>query len=403
MKSWTIAIVTLAAPLGAQQVDPDGTTYEQIPTCVNAVQDQATGNCVGVSSVPTMGMLYPLNPDFYYDSTGNLQIGTSVVVDPTVAASIVQAFDLFYTNGLIGIGTTTPAADLHVRRSGSAQILLEADLINTDEFAQPRVTFSQDGGTVQAFAGFQDGLNDFTIRNLYSAGGLRFDIHTSSTRSWEFRRRATTATDVEARITRPGDLELDGTVSSPAADLAEFYPVRGTVEPGDVVAFTGDGLSLERARSGVQGRLAGVISSRPAFTMGLSYTVEDEPGVRPAPLAGDERFLGADGLRVDRAVLHEIGVNRRAPLALSGRVPCKVTAENGPIRAGDLLTVSSKPGRATRATEAGPVVGTALEPWDAGEGTILVLANLGWFSPTQDLERRVAELESQVRELLASR
>ena len=36
-------------------------------------------------------------------------------------------------------------------------------------------------------------------------------------------------------------------------------------------------------------------------------------------------------------------------LALMGRVPVKATAENGLIRPGDLLTVSSKPGYAMRA------------------------------------------------------
>jgi len=96
-------------------------------------------------------------------------------------------------------------------------------------------------------------------------------------------------------------------------------------------------------------------------------------------------------------VLHEIDVNARAPLALSGRVPCKVSAENGPIRPGDLLTVSSTPGHAMRASEPGTVIGTALQSLDEGEGRILVLANLGWFSPRVDAD--LAALEDEVRSL----
>ena len=105
----------------------------------------------------------------------------------------------------------------------------------------------------------------------------------------------------------------------------------------------------------------------------------------------------------DPAVLHEIATNGRAPLALSGRVPCKVTGANGPIRAGDMLTASWIPGRAMKATEPGPVVGTALEDWSAGEGTILVLANLGWFAPTADFERRLSALEDEIRALRSLR
>ena len=39
------------------------------------------------------------------------------------------------------------------------------------------------------------------------------------------------------------------------------------------------------------------------------------------------------------------------PLAVIGIVPCKVTAEAGPIVAGDLLVTSSTPGHAMKATD----------------------------------------------------
>jgi hypothetical protein len=238
------------------------------------------------------------------------------------------------------------------------------------------------------------------VRNFYTDGGLRFDLYTGSTRSWEFRRRASTgATDVEARITQSGSLQLDGSVSSPAADLAELYPVLGSVEPGDVVAFSGSGTAIARARAGDQARLAGVVSSSPAFVMGLSYTDEEEAG-SPPPSSADPFDGDTSALRIDRAVLHEIQVNGRAPLALAGRVPLKVTAAGGPIQAGDLLTLSDVPGRAMLATEPGPVVGTALEAWTAGEGKILAFVRQGWYAPDSEA-RAVAELEVEVAALRA--
>lgn len=67
-----------------------------------------------------------------------------------------------------------------------------------------------------------------------------------------------------------------------------------------------------------------------------------------------------------------------APIALPGTiVACHVDASYGAIAANDLLVASPTPGHAMRAGEnphQGSVVGKALEPWDAGTGTIRVLA-----------------------------
>jgi hypothetical protein len=67
-------------------------------------------------------------------------------------------------------------------------------------------------------------------------------------------------------------------------------------------------------------------------------------------------------------------------VALIGRVPTKVTAENGPVRRGDLLVTASKPGFAMRGDpkeiQSGMVIGKALGELEEGEGTIVVLVNL---------------------------
>jgi hypothetical protein len=74
------------------------------------------------------------------------------------------------------------------------------------------------------------------------------------------------------------------------------------------------------------------------------------------------------------------------PVALCGRVPCKVTDENGPIERGDLLTTSSTPGHAMKATPVrvggidvfrpGTVIGKALERHKSGKGMIEVFVAL---------------------------
>jgi hypothetical protein len=79
--------------------------------------------------------------------------------------------------------------------------------------------------------------------------------------------------------------------------------------------------------------------------------------------------------RVDEAL-----PSNEVPLAVIGIVPCKVTAENGPIAAGDLLVTSSTPGRAMKGTDRarmlGAVVGKALQPLEKGTGVIQVLVTL---------------------------
>ena len=71
---------------------------------------------------------------------------------------------------------------------------------------------------------------------------------------------------------------------------------------------------------------------------------------------------------------------KKPPLALAGRVACKVTAENGPIKHGDLLVTSAKPGYAMRVDldklRPGMVLGKALESLQEGEGKITVLITL---------------------------
>ncbi|KKT71433.1 MAG: hypothetical protein UW68_C0067G0003, partial [Candidatus Collierbacteria bacterium GW2011_GWB1_44_6] len=130
-------------------------------------------------------------------------------------------------------------------------------------------------------------------------------------------------------------------VTNSTADLAEIYSTNDkTIAMGDVV-------SLDSAlRAGVKkstGRydssVLGIVSTAPALTIG-----------------------GTDGEGLSAV-----------PVALSGRVPVKVSAENGAIKAGDLLTTSSTPGVAMKATKAGAIIGNAMSDF-SGEGIGLVLA-----------------------------
>jgi hypothetical protein len=127
-------------------------------------------------------------------------------------------------------------------------------------------------------------------------------------------------------------------------DFAEMFPSTETLESGDVVVFGDVNESIEKSSGSYDAKLAGIISTRPGF------------------LAGNT-------------------IEGHYPVALAGRVPTKVTTEGGDIAIGDPLTSSSTNGYAMKATEPGPIVGYALEPYD-GESetnTIVVFVNVSYW------------------------
>jgi len=118
------------------------------------------------------------------------------------------------------------------------------------------------------------------------------------------------------------------------ADLAEMYASDSEIEAGTVVHFAGNG-KVAPCDVDMCSKVAGIVSTDPAHLMNSSQ----------------------DGV----------------PLALAGRVPCKVV---GPVNAGDLM-VSAGNGmaRAEANPKLGTVIGKAIEDFSGeGEGVIEVLA-----------------------------
>jgi hypothetical protein len=116
------------------------------------------------------------------------------------------------------------------------------------------------------------------------------------------------------------------------SDVAETYFSSQSLEPGDVIALV-DGLTIARATTDTATRILGVVSTAPGILLGSDDA---------APEANQTAY----------------------PIALSGRVPVRLSTENGPIRAGDALMLSSLPGVAMKATGTGMIIGTALDDFD---------------------------------------
>ncbi|OQY68561.1 hypothetical protein B6D29_00710 [Microgenomates bacterium UTCPR1] len=81
------------------------------------------------------------------------------------------------------------------------------------------------------------------------------------------------------------------------------------------------------------------------------------------------------------------------PVVTSGKVGVRVSAVNGDIKVGDLITTSSKAGLGMKATRTGYVVGTALEGLNGkSEGVVQTVLNIRYATLNVKLSNNLIEL-----------
>lgn len=254
---------------------------------------------------------------------------------------------------------------------GTAPVLVEPVL------ADITLTLPQ-AASVQVFRLTETGQQDTEVPVTPLGGGqFRFSIGTQNTLWYGIviTPADPNPTGAVFKVERSGDVFSDqayhGTSfqSGSGADLAEWVHSLHPLEAGDVVEIDPEHPRYFRKSRGT-GTPAGVISTRPGMTLArpdgwapslrpLEVTASEGEGV--LQLAGKSATLEL-GLSI--AKLARTGPVYPVLLALVGRVPVKVTLENGPIRPGDLLTPSrTRPGYAMRCSRPcrGPIIGKALQ------------------------------------------
>ncbi|MGA7306931.1 MAG: hypothetical protein WBW88_18830 [Rhodothermales bacterium] len=232
---------------------------------------------------------------------------------------------LIRASGGTGIGTNNPGSHaLSVIDSTAGGIDGATLNVENHNTGQAIAAHIRANGTDAALVIGQDGTGDH-IRT-FDNGNLRFRVYDN------------------------GNVTADGTFTGGGADMAEAVGVEGTkekYEAGDVLVVSqSEDRTMSLSRKPYSDLVAGVYATKPGVVMtnrGISEDFSD-----------------------------------RIPLGVVGIIPTKVTAENGPIRRGDLLVTSSTPGHAMRADRSrltfGVVLGKALGPFDGpGEGVIEVL------------------------------
>jgi len=147
-----------------------------------------------------------------------------------------------------------------------------------------------------------------------------------------------------------GDVEVTGDVRLTGADCAEDFDIAqfAFAESGTVMVLGHDG-TLQPCYQPYDKRVTGVVSGAGGYKPGIVL---------------DRQAVQAD----------------RTPIALIGKVFCKVDGDHGAIEVGDLLTTSSTPGHAMKAIDQqrafGAVIGKALQPCAGVRGLIPILVAL---------------------------
>jgi hypothetical protein len=147
-----------------------------------------------------------------------------------------------------------------------------------------------------------------------------------------------------------GDVEVTGDIRflSHHGDCAEDFDLAEAADPGTVMVL-GEAGALRQSHQAYDKRVAGVISGAGSYKPALVLDKQESQ-------------------------------TSRVPIGLVGKVYCKVDAQAGPIEIGDLLTTSSTPGHAMKASDPlkafGSVIGKALEGLREGRGLIPILIAL---------------------------
>ena len=217
---------------------------------------------------------------------------------------------------------------LYLRANGTDRLNIDPDggSVFTGDVVVPSLSITGNGGT--------------TVPALTVAGMARVDVLEIMGNGG-----TTLPALTVAGMARVDVLEIMG-----GSDIVEGFDSAEEQEPGTVVV-------LDPERPGE------VVASRAGYDRRVAGVVSGAGGVRPGMRLTQDGVLGGD-----------------VPVAMTGRVYVKCSAENGAIRPGDRLTTAALAGHAMRVSDEtrapGAVLGKAMSSLDEGTGLVLVLVNL---------------------------
>jgi hypothetical protein len=335
-----------------------------------------------VSPSPSLNIRRDATNEWFFTATpvGSDRLGIRAGSDDDAAERVTVT-----TAGNVGIGTTTPGSLVQIERDQNSLTYTDVVNINSGSSAGSIVRLITNnvagtGNTSANLVKYKTG--DLLIANTETDPAARIVLQVGSLQRFHLLSSGHVGIGTavpNANLAVIGNIAASGTISPGvgAPDIAENIAVGDqAIGAGDIVVAdaTGRERAIRSARP-YDNAVLGVISTRPAILM------------NPDPADVEV------GSRRDPA--------QRA-LALAGRVPVKVTLEGGPIRPGDLMTTSSTPGHAMRASAPwrGGIIGTALESFDGKMGKTGRVVMFLALQPAPSADPKVVErLEARVSEL----
>ncbi|MBI3633447.1 MAG: hypothetical protein HY226_04095 [Candidatus Vogelbacteria bacterium] len=247
--------------------------------------------------------------------SGSIPFATTVLGVPGIINQDNGNFHWDFVNQRLGIGTSTPWARLSV--AGPS-----INLTNSPIFT---VSTSTAVSTSTVF--------------IINSNGLVGIGTTTPAHKLEVENGAlcvsTSAGDCGSAANTSGDIYYNAAHAN-YTDIAEKYPSYGALVPAEIVALDlhsidSSGIKKPYVKPALQGDTAviGVVSTKPGLTLGDAY-----------------------------------GGSNDYSIALSGRVPVKVSMESGPIATGDKITLSSVAGVGMKAEGIVGTLGVALESYN---------------------------------------
>ena len=320
------------------------------------INDSATGLSFGESMAPVIGFnnyyragrklmddgfasyLYfnPANGTLYYNNA-------AVTGLQGTAPTLTTRFSI-NKDGEVGIGISDALAGLHVR---GKSVLVD----NTSGFGDVSLT-----ATASTIGGLVELRNNTNIRTVALRAGdgsgvsgeLIFYNNTGNVSTLEL--------DGDYAATGRSRIIVDELQIRGGADFAEYFDIAAvasaTPEAGVLVC-------IDEKNAGK------LVVSDKAYDTKVAGVISGANGIKPGMMMGHKGTIA----------------NGEHPVAITGRVYVKAEALNTSIAPGDLLTTSSIPGHAMKATDRkktpGAIIGKAMSNLKKGEkGMVLVLLGI---------------------------
>jgi len=299
--------------------------------------------------------------------------GTAGNVPVFTGSSTLGSSPITLSGSNVGIGTTSPEETLDVFGTIEA-----APIPNTTGtsgwFMEGRTTADEAAHSVNAV-----GLGISIDNGGANAYSLTFGVNPPwPAEQITERMRITSSGNVGIGTATPGaTLEVDGSVKLTSGSGASLTFADGTVQS---TAYTGVTCGGDYAES------VDVAGLRTSYEPGDVLVIGPDSGSdvikssEPYSTVVAGVYSTKPGVVGRRQTTDSKASKTEVPMAMIGIVPTKVSAENGPIKRGDLLVTSSIPGYAMKGTDRsrliGAVIGKALGNLNTGTGVVEALITL---------------------------